>query len=135
MARRVIDSNILMGLWRGDRPSPGRVRSKETARAAALSWLRVAPDDGIITPVRLEFLVGARDRDELDLYDYFLSHFKLLDDGRIIEQDWREAERLARWIPAGGVPRGAMDWLIRAVCNRLRVELKSKDAGVPPGHR
>lgn len=129
MADRVLDTTVLIKIWRGDTPGIRRPNSEGTARAAAVAWLRQSPNSVIVTPVRIEFLVGARDKDELRLYDAFLSPFRVLDEGRVIPQDWEMAERYARWIPPSGRFRGAMDCLILAICDRLHAELQTEDKG------
>ena len=96
---RVIDTNVLVRLWRGLAPSRGRVVSRDSADEAVQTWLGLYKLDVIVTPVRLEFLGGTRDRDELKLADYFLSLFPLLDRGRVLPEDWIVAERYARHPP------------------------------------
>ena len=132
MRRRVIDTNVVIGLWRGQLLAPGRVRSKDDADRAAAEWLRLYPRDGIVTPVRLEFLGGALSRDGVELPDYFLGRFPLFDGGVVLPQDWDAALRLARRVPRAPAPRGALDCLIRAVCDRLGLELRSDDGAMPP---
>lgn len=132
MARRVIDTNQLILLWRGGRPAPGPIRSEASARAAAEAWLRANPEDGVLTPIRLELLGGARDRDEVRLAEYFLALFPLFDGGVVLPEDWAEALRLARRVPFSGRPRGALDCLIRAVSRRLRLTVLTADGGMPP---
>lgn len=131
MTRRVIDTNKLIQLWRGRPPAPAPVRSEVTARAAAEAWLRAAPLDGVVTPVRLELLGGARDKDEVKLTEYFLGQFPLFDGGVVLPEDWTQAERLAKRVRVGGRSRGAMDCLIRAICNRLGLQLRTDDTGIP----
>jgi len=134
MRRRSLDTNRLIQIWHGKLPHPGRfgtVSSEATAVEAAQRWLRANPKDVITTPVRLEFLGGTRDRDELTWADVFLGEFELLDGGDVIPQDWAEAERLARRVRRGGRSRGAIDCVIVAICTRLRADLYSDDTGLP----
>ena len=119
MARRVLDHNVVLGIWHGRGPSRKPVRSEETARLAARGWLREHPEDGLVTPVRLEFIAGTKDREEQRLGDLFLGEFPLFDDGRILPEgvtpdvvvgdlsgrrvrlsDYKDGERLRRvlWI-------------------------------------
>ena len=130
MKKRVLDTCILIDIWHGQSASKIRVRSDETARAAARSWLKLRPNDAILTPIQLEFIGGTRDKDELRLADIFLAEFELLDEGIVLVEDWREAERRARWIRAKGRTRGAFDCLIRAICDRLNAELDTRDTGM-----
>lgn len=134
MRPRVIDSNILLALWHGRFPSPTKVkvRTKPTAQLVAGAWLKLNPGDGGLTPIRLELVGGSLDRDAVRLTDYFLDLFPLFDDGDVRREDWDAAARLARRVPFEPRPRGAMDCLIRAICQRLRLDLETQDTGVPP---
>jgi len=107
------------------------VNSVSTAVEAAQRWLRNFPNDAIITPVRLEMLGGVLNRDHLIWTEAFLNEFDLMDDGKVLLEDWREAERLARRVPSIFRPRGALDCLIRAICLRLHAELYTDDTGMP----
>lgn len=129
--RRVMDSNVVIDLWRGRHPSPARVRTQADARRAASAWLALHPGDGLITTVRLELLAGGRDKAEVELTEYFLDQLPILDN-RVLPEDWTLARRLAKRTPFGDEPRDAVDCLIRAVCKRLRAVLATSDTGVPP---
>jgi len=127
----VIDTNQLIRLWRGGPPAPAPVRSEQAARDAAAAWLARDQGDGLVMPVRLELLGGARDKDEVRLTEYFLDLFPLFDGGTVLPEDWAEAVRLAKRVPHNDRPRGAMDCIIRAICNRLGLDLQTADAGMP----
>jgi predicted nucleic acid-binding protein len=131
----VIDSNILLALWHGRFPSPTKVkvRTKRTAKLVVLAWLKINPGDGVLTPIRLELVGGGLDRDAVRLTDYFLDLFPLLDGGDVRREDWDAASRLARRVPFAPRPRGAVDCLIRAICQRLGLQLETLDTGLPPG--
>ena len=134
MARQVLDTNRLLAFWHGKLPRPGQfgsVRSVNHAVEAAERVYMSYPDAALVTPVRLEFLGGTRDKDELSWADAFLDEFDVIDSGDVIPQDWAEAERLARRVRHGGRSRGAIDCLIVAICNRLHLELYSDDSGLP----
>lgn len=130
MPNRVIDTNIVLDIWHGRSPSKIKARSESTVKEAAKTWLKENPGDMIVTPVKLEILGGVNDKEELRLTDLFLSHFKLLDQGKVLQQDWREAERIARRVRGTGRKRDAIDCLILAICNRLDVEFYTQDTGV-----
>lgn len=134
MVRQVLDTNKLLVFWHGKMPKPGShgsVRSVRAAVEAARRVFEVYPDPFLVTPVRLEFLGGTRDKDELLWADAFLGEFELLDGGDVIPPDWAEAERLARRVRRGGRSRGALDCIIVAICNRLHADLSSDDTGLP----
>lgn len=126
---RVIDTCVMLDIWHGRTPSKIRVRSKKTARSAAKKWLESHPNDVILTPIRLELIGGSRDADELQLTLLFLDEFEVLDRGRILDEDWRAAERYARWIRGNGRSRGALDSLMLAVCDRLNADFFTHDTG------
>lgn len=56
MRGRVIDSNVVIAIWHGRVPDPvaRRVQSEADARPAVETWLALHPDDGLVSPVRLE---------------------------------------------------------------------------------
>jgi predicted nucleic acid-binding protein len=129
MPRRVIDTNVLIELWHGRKPARRPVRSEEAADEAAAAWLRLNPKDAILTPVRLEFLAGTRDKEEQRLADRFLAAFEVLDGGRVLPEDWERAERYARRIRGTGKARQAIDCLLLAICDRLHADLHTVDRG------
>lgn len=131
MPARVLDTNYLIRIWHGRFPGRARVDSEVSAVRVARDWLRDFPQDVIVTPVRLEFQGGSRDRDELRRCDLFLAEFHVLDEGRIVPADWQQAERLARRVPRDGRSRGAIDCLVRAICIRLHADMATDDTGVP----
>ena len=143
MSHRVLDSNYLFKIWRGELPAPGghgRVSSVELAIAAAQRWLKSSPGDCIVTPVRLEFLCGIRQADETAWAEAFLNRFVLLDEGKVIQEDWSFAERLAKRVARHGrtqredaKPRQLADCLIRAICKRMHADVKTADVGFPSG--
>ena len=77
----------------------------------------------ILSPIRIEFLCGVRDSDELKLYCAYLEQFEVLDERRIPSRDWSEAERLAQWVKEGGRARKLGDCLIQAIAKRLHAEV------------
>jgi predicted nucleic acid-binding protein len=139
--RIVLDSSYLFRIWRGEYPVPGghgRVTSVHTAIEAAQRWLKQAPSDCIILPVRLEFLCGIRQADELSWAEAFLNSFFLLDDGKVLQEDWDFAERLAKRISTRGrnpredvSARQLGDCLIRAICKRKHADIKTVDEEFP----
>lgn len=130
MKNRVLDTNVLINIWHGKAPEGKPVRSDEAARAEPLKWLKRFPADGIVTPVRLEFVGGTREKDELRLADLFLAEFDLLDGGIVLPEDWDEAQRIARRIRGSGRARDAIDCVIRAICDRINADLYTFDTGI-----
>lgn len=130
MKTRVVDTNILIEIWHGRWPGGKPVRSEESAVEEAKKWLKKYPGDGILTPIRLEFIGGTRNKDELKLADLFLGEFELLDGSEILPDDWAEAARFARRIRGRGRARDAIDCLIRAICKRINADLYTHDTGM-----
>ncbi len=130
MKNRVLDTNVLIKIWHGRWPGGKPVRSEASAVAEPRKWLKKFPNDGTLTPIGLEFIGGTRDKDELRLSELFLGEFELLDEGKVLVGDWREAERFARRIKGEGRARDAVDCLILAICKRLNADLDTHDTGM-----
>ncbi|MEZ6233190.1 MAG: PIN domain-containing protein [Phycisphaerales bacterium] len=131
---RVFDTNYLIGAWNRHGPPQSLTEARERAK----QFLNTMGSGGILSPIRLEFLSGARTKQELRLYDAFLDQFEVLDlaakrQRGVRAEDWTEAERLVRRVPPDGKPRHLADCLIRAIANRLGVEVLTNDAGFPRG--
>ncbi len=124
MARRVLDTNILINHW-GD--TFGRVSSRQiTVRHADQCARKLISSQGtnsILTPIYVEFLCGQRSAHEVTLAKKFLASFEVLDQGRILPVDWENAKRIAARVPKDGLRRQMGDCLIRALCDRLKVEV------------
>jgi predicted nucleic acid-binding protein len=58
----------------------------------------------------------------------FLKPFKVVDEGRIVRQDWDEAERIAKRVHRTGRPRKLGDCLIMAIAQRLNCDVVTADA-------
>lgn len=130
MRNRALDTNIVIEIWHGRWPGGKKVRSDETAASEPKRWLQRHPNDGILTPVRLEFLGGTRDKDELRLADIFLNAFDNLDGGLVLPEDRALAERIARRVIREGRHRDAVDCVIQAICKRLNLDFHSNDTGM-----
>jgi predicted nucleic acid-binding protein len=85
----------------------------------------------IVTPVRIEFICGAQSSTELELYEFFLEAFDVIDEGRILQDDWKEALRIARRVPRSGRKRQLGDCLIAAIARRLNWEVMTDEIGFP----
>jgi predicted nucleic acid-binding protein len=125
MAKRVLDTNVLINFWHH---ALGKRRLGDVSLADARRWGRDLLDlhDGgvvIVTPVFVEFLCGVQNARELALAHAFLAVFKIADAGEIPPKDWEETRRLAQRVPEDGKTRQMGDCLIRAICNRLKLEV------------
>jgi predicted nucleic acid-binding protein len=125
--RRLLDTSWLAQHWHdcgGHSPGPTTTRDAERW-ARRLAQLRRT--DAIVSPVVIEFLAGVRTERELKLARAYLSRFNVIDEGRILEQDWEQAKRLAERIPRDGKPRQLGDCLVRALAIRLRYDVDTLD--------
>jgi predicted nucleic acid-binding protein len=109
------------------------VKTREGARAWAEVLIKLEKTDAIVTPVELELLGGDLSTNDRSLTAAFLEPFRIIDEGRILQEDWEHARRLISRIPRGPSPRprGLVDCLIRAIADRLNHELWTDDSGVP----
>ncbi len=132
MARRILDTNVLIKHWRR---LDKRDRNANSVRAHAKELVEVQGTNLIASPVLVEFLAGARDSKELELSQTFLEPFEVLDRGEIPRQDWDEAKRFAQWIRIGR-ERKLGDCLIQAIAKRLHSDVITADLDfkqrVPP---
>jgi hypothetical protein len=132
MARRVLDSNVLINHWGFCRK---RRQYEDIAADEAREWARqliaLYSTNAIVTPIYIEYLVGQPTALAVKLAEAYLDEFTVIDQGKIIDQDWDDAIRIARRIPPKGNLRQLGDCLIRAICNRLRYEVVSTDGAFP----
>ena len=132
MPRRVLDTNILINHWgHRRRGRPHAEIQPDDARAWATELISLQQTKAIVTPVAIEFLAGQESARAVFLAQTFLSQFDRIDQGRILPQDWADAERLARRVPVDRSRRQLGDCLIRAVCNRLGYEPVTVDRRFP----
>lgn len=134
MPQRILDTVILVRHWRESRR--GRQRSSiAEAKRWARNLIELRQTNLIVTPVRLEFLAGTRTSEELRLSRAFLAAFTVADQGRIVDEDWQRALALVERIPPDGRPRDLGDCLIRAIADRLHVDVATSDTGMPRSGR
>ena len=132
MAKRVLDTNVLINHWV---KSLGARRIGDVRRAHAIEWAeRLRALQGsvvILTPIYIEYVCGQRNRHELELARAYLGRFEIADGGNVLKQDWEYARRLAERVPRDGLPRQLGDCLIRAVCERLHLEYVTLEIRFP----
>ena len=131
MARSVLDTNVLIYQWNRRSRGAAQPRSKTAVFDWARELVRMHDTDAILTPVKIEFACGVRSRNELKLAENYLSVFCIADKGKILPEDWKEAERLARRVPSNRKPRQLGDCLVRAIARRLRLDVITYDATFP----
>ncbi len=132
MAKRLLDTSVLVGYWNrrlGSRAASGI--SADEAQQCADELIAFHDADAIATPVYVEFIAGARNAHELRSFTRFLSRFRIVDQGNIPAADWSATERLARRVPRSGKPRHLADCLIAAIAKRLKYEVRTLDKDFP----
>jgi predicted nucleic acid-binding protein len=123
--RRILDTSELCSYWNHRSSALAGHPSPETAKAWPQALCELHDTKVIVTPVWVEFIAGARSKPELDAYRAYLSVFDLIDDGRVSEEDWKQAKRLAGRIPRDGKPGQLGDCLIAALAIRFGCAVKS----------
>jgi predicted nucleic acid-binding protein len=128
----VLDTNILISYWKR---VTGNNRlsavTTEQAREWGHSLVKELDSDLILTPVCIEFLCGFGSAHEVKLGRAYLPAFDIADEGSISERDWQQARRLAERVPRDGLRRQLGDCLIRAICDRLRLEVLTGERRFP----
>jgi predicted nucleic acid-binding protein len=61
----------------------------------------------------------------------YLEAFELLDEDRIPPDDWRDARRISLRVSRDGRKRQVGDCIIRAICNRLNLDVLTADKRFP----
>ena len=127
MRRRLLDTQRLIAHWKRRREGrPEATIRVEEAKKWAQELIAFRKTDAIATPVRVEFLAGVHNPDDLLLARAYLADFRVVDDGMTTAETWEEAERLASW--ARGAPRKLGDCLIFAIASILGYEVDSEDS-------
>lgn len=129
MPKRVLDTSKLISHWKRLKPLKGK--TPEDAEKWARQLIEIEKTDAILTPIQLEMLGGDLNGSDRDFTRAYLEPFRIIDEGRILEQDWIEARRLIERIPRPPIPRGLVDCLIRAIADRLKHEVVTLDKGMP----
>jgi len=133
MARRVLDANILINHWRR---TFGGVIGNQISERQAVQCARQLIDEqrssAILSPIYIEYLCGPQSAREVRNARAYLEEFEVLDEGRVLPQDWGESKRIAARILRDRAPRQMGDCLIRAICNRLNLDVYTADIQFPP---
>lgn len=127
---RVLDTNPLIAHWCRSRKGPLASYSRDDAARWASRLMELDGTSAVLTPIVIEFLCGARDGHELDLYRAFLSQFEVVDLGNVTQADLQKAQEIASRIPKNGKPRDLGDCLIAAIAGRLGYEVLTSDASL-----
>jgi predicted nucleic acid-binding protein len=125
MRKKVLDTNILIAHWR--RFAPYADKRPSDAEQWARSLIEGRETDAIVSPVAIEFLCKKVDRHQLELAEAFLNVFRIIDEGKLVPQDWQEARRLAKHAGPRARERDLGDCLISAIADRLNHDLITDD--------
>jgi predicted nucleic acid-binding protein len=123
MSIRILDTEMLISHYNRMTKS----KSLDAVKAHARQLIKLQETNWILSPIRIEFLCGARDSNEFKLYSAYLEPFEVLDKQNIPSQDWSEAERRAQWVKESGRRRKLGDCLIQAIAQRLHAEVVTRD--------
>ena len=131
MSRSLLDTSVLIGNW--NRLSRGQIvnKTESDGRDWAKRLVVLHKTSNVSTPVVVEFLAGSRNRHELLLARAYLQQFDIIDNGRILQEDWNRARRIAERIPPDGKRRQMGDCLIRAIAKRFNCEVITSDDRFP----
>ena len=130
MSRRILDSSQLISHWRHCRGGFSGSSTPNIVKNWARELIELHDSSAIVTPVYIEFIAGVQSHSELALARAYLSEFNILDEGRILVQDWEEAKRLAARVPPDRKRRQLGDCLILAIAIRLKYEVRTLDKGL-----
>lgn len=132
MPKRVLDTNILIAHFHRLGPLDGK--GPDEAEGWARGLIRDKETSAIVSPVVVEFLCGVLDERERELREGYLKAFEVIDEGKTLPQDWREARRLAKHPGFRPRSRDLGDCLILAICDRLKHEVVTDDKGLRRQH-
>jgi predicted nucleic acid-binding protein len=128
----VLDTNILINFWikkiKGKRLAD---LTRSDAARLARELIKLHGTNAILTPIYIEYVCGEGHAHAVTLARAYLQAFDLVDEGRILEQDWEEAKRIAHRVLPDNSPRQMGDCLIRAICKRLHLEILTADRRFP----
>lgn len=130
MPRAILDTNILIGHWRRWYSS-SVLLSEVQIQSMARQLIDGHQTDAIVTPVAIEFFAGTQNAQELLTARIYVGCFRVIDQGRVSNEDWKRAKELAQRIPQSGKPRQLGDCLIRAIADRLNHEVITIDGFFP----
>jgi predicted nucleic acid-binding protein len=128
MPLRIVDTNHLIDQFRLLAPYVGK-RLEDAVRLAE-DLIKKLDSNAIVSPVEVEFLAGILDPREMSLAEAFLGRFRIIDERRILSEDWLEARRIAKHVLRDSGRRDLGDCLIAAIATRLRREVLTKDRGL-----
>lgn len=108
-------------------PHPYGSRSPGDAVRRAKGLIEQFDTNAIVSPIEIEFLAGILDAHEMSLAGAFLNCFRIIDERRVIPQDWLETRRIAKHVGRDSGRRDLGDCLIAAIADRLPHDVLTKD--------
>lgn len=131
MARRILDTNVLIDHWRRCKKRLGREPTLAEAEGWARLLIKTHGSDAIVTPVYVEMIAGAMSSDQLKRFRVYLDVFDRVDRMAILPDDWKEAIRIAARVPRAPSRRQLGDCLISAIARRLKYDVFTSDSAFP----
>ncbi len=130
--RRVLDTNVLINHWKAYFKAADVTQiGKRQAIQCARRLIELTRTDEILSPIYVEYLCGPQGAAGVAIARDYLDEFTILDEGRIVPEDWEEAKRIAVRVRRDQSSRQLGDCLIRAVCIRLRRDVHTFDRQFP----
>ncbi len=78
MSRQILDTSVLISFWKLRAKKRKTVPNLVDAEKWAKELIALRRTDLIVTPVFLEFVAGAKNREELELYKAFSNAIQIL---------------------------------------------------------
>ena len=125
MPKRILDTNRLINQFRLLQPYSSR-KAADAIRCAK-ELIELFGTNAIVSPIEIEVLAGVNNAQEMELTLVFLEQFQIVDDRRILPEDWMEARRIAKHIGPASKPRDLGDCLIDAIARRLKYDFSTTD--------
>jgi hypothetical protein len=91
MAKKILDTSVLLHHWSRSGGNSPADRTVDEAKGWGKELAGLHDTDAIVTPVYLEMVVGVVSAHQLDLMRAFLGHFRIIDNGNLTPEDWKEA--------------------------------------------
>ena len=133
MPRRVLDTNILSKHWDAcvHRRQRGRAVTEDDAKRWARELIDLQGTRSILTPIAIEYVCRGATAHDVSLARAYLAEFDVADRGRVLPEDWEAAKRVAQRVLPDRRTRQLGDCLIRAICDRLNLDVFTGDKRFP----
>jgi len=128
MPKRILDTGRLINFWHSKLQGGSLDNvTQDMVKGWARELVNLRESNAIVSPVEVEFLAGARNGHELELFRAFLAVFEVVDAGHTLPQDWQKAKQFAQRVPHDGKRRQMGDCLIKGIAERFKRDVDSPD--------